>query len=223
MSFNEEDKKKKASDSGEAESNDGSFDDSKNNSKSEPAEDADFVFEEDSSEEGNGVSAKQKIDKLKEKLEKCEALKQEYLDGWQRAKADFINEKKREAEANKLSIKFANENLILEIIPILDSFDMAFSNKEAWEKAPKDWRIGVEYIYNQFVTVLQDNGIEIINPPLNSNFDPSLHTSVDTVKVKDKNLENKILAVIQKGYKLNGRLIREAKVKIGELDGGVEK
>src|SRR5207244_2477593 len=93
-------------------------------------------------------NAAEAIKKLRERLKKAEAEKQEYLTGWQRAKADLVNARKRDEEDLKEFVRFANERLIEGLIPVLESFDMAMGNKEAWEKADKNWRVGVEYIAN---------------------------------------------------------------------------
>ena len=84
--------------------------------------------------EENAVEA---VKKLKEKLKKALAEKQEYLTGWQKAKADFINARKKDEESQKEFLKFANEGIISELIATIDSFNMAFQNKEAWEKVDK--------------------------------------------------------------------------------------
>jgi molecular chaperone GrpE len=99
--------------------------------------------------EGNIPATKDAVKDLREKLKKAIAEKQEYMDGWQRSKAEFINARKRDEESRKEIIKFANEGLLMDIVPVLDSFTMAFSNKEAWEKVDQNWRIGVEHIYSQ--------------------------------------------------------------------------
>ncbi|MFO0718916.1 MAG: nucleotide exchange factor GrpE [Candidatus Paceibacterota bacterium] len=190
----------------------------KNLSKNENEEqmDEEIVFENDA--EFAEKDPKQSLDKLRKKLKETEAEKQEYLDGWQRAKADFINSRKRDADLQADIIKFANENLISDIIPVLDSFDMAMQNKEAWEKAPKDWRVGVEYIYNQLLGVLTQNGLKQFNP-IGQNFDPKLHEAVDTIETNDSGEDGKILEVLQKGYSLNEKQIRSAKVKTGKFVG----
>src|SRR3989344_2951801 len=87
-------------------------------------------------------------------IPKLEAEKQEYLTGWQRAKADLVNARKRDEEERKEFIRFVNGQLIEDLIPVLASFDMATENKEAWEKADKNWRTGVEYIHAQLVKIL---------------------------------------------------------------------
>lgn len=155
------------------------------------------------------------IKKLKDKLTIALKEKSEYLDGWQRAKADFINTRKRDAELQVEFVKFSNENLILDIIPVLDSFDMAMQNKEAWEKAPADWRTGVEYIYSQLLGVLQKNGLKQSDPQ-GQDFDPQYHEAIDTVETKNIAEDGKVFQVLQKGYNLSGKPVRSAKVKIGK-------
>jgi molecular chaperone GrpE len=161
-------------------------------------------------------NAAETIKKLREKLKKAEAEKQEYLTGWQRAKADMINARKRDESDRKDFIKFANENLISELIPVLDSFDMAMGNKEAWEKADKNWRIGVEYIYSQLKKVLADNGVKEINP-LNEKYDHSKHEAIAHVPVSDEKLHDVVVEVVQRGYELNGKELKAPRVKVGEF------
>jgi len=174
----------------------------------------DLVIEsEDESEEGMNPAASLK--RLREKLKVAVAEKQQYLDGWQRDKADFLNARKREEESRKELVRFANEDLISEIIPALDSFDMAMANKEAWEKVDKNWRIGVEYIYSQLLGALQKNGLTQDNP-LGQDFNPTVHEPTELIDTTKKDEDGKILQVIQKGYLLHGKAIRPAKVKVGE-------
>lgn len=161
-------------------------------------------------------NAAETIKKLREKLKKLEAEKQEYLTGWQRAKADLINARKRDEEDRKEFLKHANEGLIADMIPVLDSFDMAMGNKEAWEKADKNWRVGVEYIYSQLIKALSENGLKEVNP-INEKFDHSKHEAASYETVTDEKLDHAIVGVIQKGYSLNGKMLKVPKVKVGEF------
>ncbi len=161
-------------------------------------------------------NATEAIKKLREKLKKAEAEKLEYLTGWQRAKADMVNANKRHDEERREFAKYANENLIADLIPVLESFDMAMGNKEAWEKADKNWRIGVEYIYSQLKKGLEDNGLKEYNP-LNEKFDHAKHEAVSYEPVSDQKLDHVITQVIQKGYELNGKVLKVPKVKVGEF------
>jgi molecular chaperone GrpE len=184
------------------------YDDQKKKSV-KPAGDDEFVPEDG---EGNTQDT---VKSLRERLKKAIAEKQEYMDGWQRAKADFVNARKREEESRKDVMKYATEDLVVQLTSVLDSFTMAFSNKEAWEKIDKNWRVGVEHIYSQLIGVLQQNGFSEFNP-ISETFDPMKHHAVETVVVTDKNQDHKIVEVLQKGYILNGKIIRPASVKIGE-------
>lgn len=151
------------------------------------------------------------VSKLRKKLKKAVEEKQEYLDGWQRSKADFINLKKRNEDDRQNFIKFALEGIILEIIPTLDSFDMAFKNKESWEKAPEEWRIGIEHIYKQLLGSLESQGVKQINPT-GEDFSPEKHDSIEEIEGES----GKIMEVTLKGYSLNGKIIRPAQVKVGK-------
>lgn len=162
-------------------------------------------------------SAVASIKKLREKIKQLESDKNEYLTGWQRAKADAINARKREEEDRKEFVKFANEQLISDLIPVLESFDMAMSNKEAWEKADKNWRVGVEYIYSQLKKALADNGLTEIIPVIGETFDHSKHEAATHEPVSDPKMDHKVTSIVNKGYSLNNKIIRVPKVKVGEF------
>ena len=163
------------------------------------------------SEEATGVTIK----KLRVDLKKALAEKQDYLTGWQKDKADFVNARKRADESQKEFIKFSNENLIAEMIPVLDSFNIAFGNKEAWEKVDKNWRIGVESIANQLKKVLENHGVKEVDP-IGQKFDPMRDDAVEYVPVTDEKQDHMIVAVIQKGYSLNGKVLKAPRVNVGE-------
>lgn len=155
-------------------------------------------------------SAQETIKNLREKLKKAIAEKQEYLTGWQKDKAEFINARKRDEQAQKEFVKYANESLVTELFPVLDSFNMAMGNKEVWEKVDKNWRMGVEYIANQLKKVLEDHGLKEIDP-IGQKFDPMRDEAMEDGKESDI-----ITTVIQKGYSLNGKIVKAPKVKVGE-------
>lgn len=181
----------------------------------EVVDDIEFESYNDDSPSGSPSSPEEKIKKLKEKLKQIEKEKQEYLDGWQRSKADFVNFKKREDESKGEFMKFAREGMISDLLPVLESFDMAFANQEAWQKVEPSWRVGVEYIYNQFSTILKENGLTEVNP-VGAQFDPKEHTAIGSIGTDDNTQVHKIAAVVQKGYMLNGKMVRSPKVKVYE-------
>lgn len=163
------------------------------------------------------LTASDKIKKIREKLDKCVAEKQEYLDGWQRAQADLVNAKKRIETEKKEFATYATQNFVLELLPILDSFDMAFKDQDAWNKAPDSWRKGVEYIHTQFTTTLGNHGVYAIRP-LGDLFNEKEHESIESVLVDDPKDDHKIIEVVMAGYKFGEKIIRPAKVKVGTVD-----
>jgi molecular chaperone GrpE len=169
----------------------------------------------DTDDEGNEKGAQSKLKDLREKLKKAEVEKLQAMTDLARAKADFINMRKQDEMRNQEFVKFAKEGLISEIIPALDSFDMAFGNKEAWEKVDKNWRVGVEYIYSQLVGALGEHNLKQLNP-LGEKFDPVVHEAVEFVPVTDEKKDHIITEVIGKGYGLNNKVIKAPKVKVGE-------
>lgn len=176
--------------------------------------DDDAVEEEIVSEEDENTPAV--LFKLRGRLKLCEDEKQEYLDKWQRERADFVNYKKRNEEENRQFIKFANERLIEEIIPTLESFEMAFSNKKVWESLPEEWRKGVEYIHSQLLNTLKRNGLEELSPPKGEKFNPSIHIAESSEPTFDNEEDNVIIRVIKNGYRLNGKIITPPRVVIAE-------
>jgi len=158
-------------------------------------------IKEENEERGDSMK---KIKRLKEKLKLCQKEKNEYLEGWQRAKADLINFKKEQERRMADYYKFANENLILEILPVLDSFEEAL-------KHSKDE--GLFQIYNQLKSILKTNGLEEIKA-LGEQFNPEFHEAVGEVKSNKK--EGTIIEETQKGYKLHGKVIRPSRVKVAK-------
>lgn len=153
------------------------------------------------------------LKKLREKLHTCEAEKKEYLDGWQRMRADFANARKEEELRRGELIKFASEGLVEDLLPVLDSFSMAFGNKEAWEKVDANWRKGVEYIHAQMLSVLESRGLAEVGV-VGELVDPRLHVEIEQIS-GDEAQSGKVVEVIQKGYRLHNKVIRPAKVKGG--------
>lgn len=153
---------------------------------------------------------------LKEKLATCQAERQEYLDGWQRAKADLINAKKRAIDDQGLFLERIGTSFIEELLPVLDSFDMAFKNKEAWEAAPEQWRKGVEYIHSQLVAIITNRGVTILDP-IGKPFDHNEHHSVASVPVNDAAQDGVVISVVRKGYKSGTTIIRPADVQVGSV------
>lgn len=177
--------------------------------------DEDIEFVPEDGEDLKVADPLKKISDLKAKLKACQEQKQEYLDGWQRARADLLNFKNEEGKRITERVAYAKEDFVSELLPVLDSFDMAFQNKEAWEKVDRNWRVGVEYIYNQLLSSLEKSGVSAISE-IGVLFDPNLHQSIESVPTTKEADDHKVDKIIQKGYKIGDRIIRPARVAILE-------
>lgn len=175
----------------------------------------DVVFEETAEGEGESFS-KDKIKKLREDLKAAQVERTDYLTNWQKERADFINYKKEDENRRKQSLDYARESFTEELLPVLDAYDMMSANKELWEKVDKGWRTGVEYIHQQLLKVLADNGVSEIAPKEGDMADSTIHDMIDTVPTEETAKEHTIAQVMQKGYKMKDRVIRPARVKIYE-------
>ena len=193
--------------------------DKKRSNPPEPSDDVEYTDEVKMvPEEAEFERAQRKTNRQREELSACLQEKQEYLDGWQRARADLLNARKQfEAEKREL-VQFAKEGLIFDMLGALDSFDMAFSNREAWERVEANWRSGIEYIYQQLLSTLEAHGVTQFSP-LGEKFNPSEHESMAVEPVTEAAEAGKIVHVLQKGYRLHGKVIRAAKVKVSEYSG----
>lgn len=157
------------------------------------------------SEEDVGAVDK-KIKKIKQKLKACQKEKEEYLAGWQRAKADLINYKKEQEQKISDYYKFANQSLITETLMILDSFELALKHSKGKDNEE------ISQIYNQLKNILKNQGLEEIKA-VGEKFNPELHESMGEVKGKKPGF---IVKEVQKGYKLNNKVIRPSRVKISK-------
>ncbi len=172
--------------------------------------DADDVVFESEDGAGNTATPEEKLKELREKLKKTQKERDEYLDGWQRAKADYVNAKKRAEDDRQSAALYASEELVLSLLPVLDSFDHALAAAEGDEP----WLEGVKNTHAQFLKALAQNGVEAFDPE-GEKFDPVLHEPVETLAAKTPEEDNTVKKVHQKGYTLRGKVIRPARVAIG--------
>lgn len=153
------------------------------------------------------------IEALKAEIEEQKKKVEDYENHWKRTMADFQNYKKRQGELFGELVGAANQELILALLPIFDTFCLAV-NYVPEDIKDTDWAKGVVQIKAQLADLLRSKGLEEIKS-VGEKFDPSLHEAVEMVD-SDKP-EGMILEEVQKGYKLNGAVIRTAKVKVATL------
>ncbi|MFA5791534.1 MAG: nucleotide exchange factor GrpE [Candidatus Paceibacterota bacterium] len=169
-----------------------------------------FEFNEDGEEDLKKILKKIRVD-----LKQAKAEKQEYLTGWQKERAEFANYRKQEEDRKVMFSESMRERILTRFLSVIDSFNMAFANREAWEKVDENWRKGVEYIYTQMNTIFEEYGVKPIGEEGEA-FDPNIHQSIDMVETDKKELDHKVVVVIQKGYKLGERVMRPARVNVYE-------
>lgn len=162
-----------------------------------------------------------------EKMETLKAAKKYLememaLDGWKRSLAEFENYKKMQAESQKDRIRYATENIVMQIIPVIDNFQASTSHIPEDQK-DNPWVTGIMYIQKQLENVLVENGIEEIDMKVGDNFDTKYCEAVSDGCCHDeecqdkkcgekKKFKNKIKKVISKGYKIGDKVIRAARV-----------
>ncbi|MFA5931809.1 MAG: nucleotide exchange factor GrpE [Candidatus Paceibacterota bacterium] len=177
-----------------------------------------FEFNEDGEEDLKKTLKKFRADikELKKENYELNATSIEYLTGWQKERAEFANYRKQEDERKAIFSEAMRERILTRFLTVSDSFNMAFANKEAWEKVDDNWRKGVEYIYAQMNGIFEEYGVKPVGE-VGESFDPNIHQSVDVVETDKKELEHKVATVIQKGYKLGERVMRPARVNVYEF------
>ena len=147
--------------------------------------------------------ASKEINELKEKIVKLEA---DIL----YSKAEAENQRKRSLEETEKSRKFAVERFSQEILLVKDSLDAALIIKKA---TLEDYKNGMELTKKQLIDIFGKFGIEEIDP-VGESFDPNYHQAMSMIETKDE--PNKVLSVMQKGYKLNDRVLRPALVTVSK-------
>jgi molecular chaperone GrpE (heat shock protein) len=134
------------------------------------------------------------------------------------ARADFFNYRQRvEKEKTRLRA-LISEDIVLDFIPVIDNLDRALNVPE--DSTALDVLKGVRMVKKQFLSVLQDIGVEAISVNLNdelSEFDPLLHDAVGMENVTDPNLDGKIVQELLKGYRTKERVLRPSQVRVGKL------
>lgn len=176
----------------------------------EDSEVLEFEFNDDGEED-----LKKTLKKFRADLKQLKKEKEEYLTGWQKERADFVNYRKQEDERRANFSESVRERILTRFLTVVDSFNMAFANREAWEKVDENWRKGVEYIYSQMNTIFEEYGVKPVGEE-GEVFDPNIHQSVEMVETDKKEQDHKVAKVIQKGYKLGERIMRPARVDVYE-------
>lgn len=170
-------------------------------------EGGDFELE---GEEAGTANLADKLKKLRAELEKCKEEKQEYLIGWQRCKADAINARRDAVLAAERAGNRSRDTLIEDIIPALDSFDMAIMS-DAWANMDLNWRVGMENVRLQLISALANQGVTGFSE-VGDMFEPALHEIVQQVEGDGE--PGTIARILRRGYRSAEKIIRPAQVAV---------
>ncbi len=154
------------------------------------------------------------IHELGRKLEDMLAEAKEWQDKYMRLSAEFDNYRKRTLKEKAEITKLANADLLKDILPVVDDFERG-RNTLAQAVDLDSFRLGIDLIYNKFVEFLRQNGISEIDAR-NQAFDLDFHEALTKIPAPTEDEKGKVIDVIEKGYLLNERVIRYAKVVVGE-------
>ncbi|MBI3632462.1 MAG: nucleotide exchange factor GrpE [Candidatus Vogelbacteria bacterium] len=168
------------------------------------------------SQEGSTLDFQEKVNKLKKKLKDTIKEKDEYLNGWQRCRADFVNAKRSEERDRIGLVNSVNESIIRDLLPVLDSFDLAIQDNDKMDGVPEGWRQGFVGIYFKLLDSLGRRGLKQIGV-VGEKYDINRHQPVAMVDVNKVELDDTVTEVFQKGYMLSERVVRPAKVKVGQF------
>jgi len=153
------------------------------------------------------------LEALQKELEAAKAQAAEYLDGWQRARADFANYKRRVEKEQAETHQHAAGRIIARYLDVLDDFDRAMKDQPA-EGDAAQWAMGISLIYRKFQGILEAEGVTRIEAE-GQVFDPQLHEAV-THEDSDDHASGHVIAVLRQGYKLGDRVIRPALVRVAK-------
>ena len=163
-----------------------------------------IVIEE---EEGGGDEA---LKRLREKLKKCVEEKQEYLEGWQRLRADYANEKRDSSERLSKLHALASTEAAEKILPLIDAFDLAFSSPK-WNEVDVSWRTGIERLREETLRALKELGVEAFSPKGEA-FNPASMSASREIEGQP----NTVIEVDRVGFKAGETVLRPAYVAVGK-------
>jgi molecular chaperone GrpE len=151
------------------------------------------------------------IEGLKSELGEARAKADEYLDGWQRSRAEFANFRKRVERDQAVANQAATGNVLKRFLDVVDDLDRALKNSPKNEEGA-NWAGGIELIYRKLLTSLENEGVQVIQAE-GQTFDPSLHEAISQEDHPD--LESgQVIATVSQGYTLGERVLRPARVRV---------
>ncbi len=164
----------------------------------------------DTSSEQEEQEAEEQKDPLQQKQEEYQELYDKHL----RLYSEFENFRRRSRKETADAKEKGRSDMVLAVLPVIDDFERALSSiNESTES--KDVYEGVELIYNKFKNILSEQGLQEMQP-VGETFDPDYHEAMTKMQAPSEDQKGKVIDVVEKGYMLNDRIVRHAKVVVGE-------
>jgi len=169
-----------------------------------------------SNKKAKAKEAEEKVETSKEQNEEStvKEINVDFKDKYIRLYSEFENYRKRTAKEKIDIITNASENLLKEILPVVDDFERAIVNNEKVSEA-ETIKEGFELIHNKLYKTLTNQGLKPMDA-IEKNFDPDIHEAITKIPAPKNKLKGKVIDVIEKGYTINDKVIRFAKVVVGE-------
>jgi molecular chaperone GrpE len=162
--------------------------------------------------DGNDVENEQVADNQEDNTE-LQLQLNEMKDKYMRMVAEFDNYKKRSIREKLDFMKSAAQDTLSALLPVLDDFDRA--KKFAEGKENPNWDTGVDLVYQKLYTILRSKGLEPMDAT-GETFNPDMHEAITEIPAPNDDLKGKVVDTIEKGYRLNDKIIRHAKVVVGK-------
>ena len=156
-------------------------------------------------------STLQELETLKQELEACHVKSEEYLDGWQRARAEFANYKKRVEREHAQIYQTTSGTIIKHYLEVLDDLERALKNRPQ-QGSGATWAEGIELVYRKLLSILESEGVAVMKAE-GQQFDPNLHEAI-TSEDNDHYKSGQIIEVLKQGYTLGDRVLRPALVRV---------
>ena len=157
------------------------------------------------------IPVEEKLELIQAALEASEAKAEEYLDGWQRAQAEFANFRKRQERERELAKFESVGRIIKRYLPIIDDLERALKDRPE-EGDGAAWAEGIELIYRKLISILEAEGVTPIEAE-GEMFDPNLHEAILQTP-SDEHESGQVIEVMQTGYVLGERVLRPAVVRV---------
>jgi len=164
-------------------------------------------------EEAEDTEPKSELELLQDALAEAEAKSAEYLDGWQRAQAEFQNYKRRtEIQMGELRRQTAS-NVLSRFFPVLDDLELALENLPDDGDSGRQWSDGIQLVHRKWAALLEAEGVTLIEVEAGLSFDPNFHEAL-TQEENDEFEEGEIIEIVRRGYQMGERVLRPAQVRV---------